>query len=113
MSTPLNAGKTTFIKNLLAPYAQDPDVKVNNVAGHEALKTFIETPEKMSTTVLVNDHNSLTSFHYRVQETPGEPLLNSFGHSDIPFSADVLGGKQQLFQVCMLTPMHMVNPDYL
>ncbi len=70
------AGKTTFIKNLLAPYAQDPDVKVNNVAGHEALKTFIETPEKLSTTVLVNDHNSLTSFHYRVQETPGELFLS-------------------------------------
>ncbi|EIE24975.1 hypothetical protein COCSUDRAFT_83668 [Coccomyxa subellipsoidea C-169] len=68
-------GKTTFIKNLLAPYAQDPDVKVNNVAGHEALKTFIETPEKLSTTVLVNDHNSLTSFHYRVQETPGYNTL--------------------------------------
>ncbi|BDA49236.1 probable Septin-7 [Coccomyxa sp. Obi] len=68
-------GKTTFIKNLLAPYAQDPDVKVNNVSGPEALKVFIETPEKLSTTVLVNDHNSLTSFHYRVQDTPGYNTL--------------------------------------
>lgn len=78
-----HAGKTTFIKNLLAPYAQDPDVKVNNVSGPEALKVFIETPEKLSTTVLVNDHNSLTSFHYRVQDTPGmSSFLNGLLRGD-------------------------------
>ena len=70
---PWRAGKTTFIKNLLAPYAQDPNMHVNDAPGsEEALELFKSHPERMSTTVLVNDHSSLTSFHYRVQDTPGE-----------------------------------------
>ncbi len=70
------AGKTTFIKNLLAPYAQDPNLKVNDASGREAVKVFSECPEKLATNVLVNDHNSLTSFHYVVQDTPGaRPLV--------------------------------------
>lgn len=66
------AGKTTFIKNLLAPYAQDPNLAVNDAPGtEEALHAFKSNPERMCTTVVVNDHASMTSFHYRVQDTPG------------------------------------------
>jgi hypothetical protein len=71
MSAYCAAGKTTFVKNLLAPYAQDPNLRVNDASGPEALKIFCDTPEKLATTVLVNDHNSLTSFHYCIQNTPG------------------------------------------
>ena len=69
------AGKTTFIKNLLAPYAQDPNLAVNDAPGsEEALHKFRVNPERMCTTVVVNDHSSLTSFNYRVQDTPGARL---------------------------------------
>jgi hypothetical protein len=67
-----DAGKTTFIKNLLAPYAQDPNLAVNDAPGtEEALHAFRANPERMCTTVIVNDHSSMTSFHYAVQDTPG------------------------------------------
>jgi hypothetical protein len=66
------AGKTTFIKNLLAPYAQDPNLAVNDAPGtEEALTAFAKRPERMCTSVVVNDHSTLTSFHYSVQDTPG------------------------------------------
>ena len=64
--------RTTFIQNLLGPYAQQPDLAVNGVAGPEALKTFQDAPEKMATVVEVQDNNSLTHFHYSVQDSPGE-----------------------------------------
>lgn len=63
-------------------------MKVNDVPGPEALKVFVDTPEKLGTTVLVNDHNSLTSFHYRVQDTPGEssPVVHPGSLSILPVS---------------------------
>ncbi|KAK9831503.1 hypothetical protein WJX81_003303 [Elliptochloris bilobata] len=64
-------GKTTFIKNLLAAYAQDPDLTVNDAAGPDAAKTFESAPEKMCTTIVVRDHSTMTAFNYRVQDTPG------------------------------------------
>lgn len=64
-------GKTTFIKNLLAAYAQDPDLAVNDASGPTAAKTFAESPEKMCTTIVVRDHSTQTAFNYRVQDTPG------------------------------------------
>ena len=69
------AGKTTFIKNLLAAYAQDPDLRVNDAAGPDAAKTFEASPEKMCTTIVVRDHSTSTEFHYRVQDTPGAGAL--------------------------------------
>ena len=69
------AGKTTFIKNLLAAYAQDPDLRVNDAAGPDAAKTFESAPEKMCTTIVVRDHSTSTEFHYRVQDTPGAGAL--------------------------------------
>ena len=42
------------------------------MAGPEALKTFQEAPEKMATLVEVQDNNSLTHFHYSVQDSPGD-----------------------------------------
>ncbi len=70
--------RTTFIQNLLGPYAQQPDLAVNGVRGPEALRTFEHAPEKMATTVEVQDNNSLTNFFYSVQDTPGQPLFCSF-----------------------------------
>lgn len=67
--------RTTFIQNLLGPYAQQPDLAVNGVTGPEALKTFENAPEKMATIVEVQDNNSLTNFHYSVQDTPGAIVL--------------------------------------
>ena len=67
--------RTTFIQNLLGPYAQQPDLAVNGVTGPEALKTFENAPEKMATVVEVQDNNSLTNFHYSVQDTPGAVVL--------------------------------------
>lgn len=64
--------RTTFIQNLLGPYAQQPDLAVNGVRGPEALRTFEHAPEKMATTVEVQDNNSLTNFFYSVQDTPGD-----------------------------------------
>ena len=64
-------GKTTFIKNLLAAYAQDPDLTVNDASGPTAAKIFAESPEKMCTTIVVRDHSTQTAFNYRVQDTPG------------------------------------------
>ena len=64
--------RTTFIQNLLGPYAQQPDLAVNGVTGPEALRTFEHAPEKMATTVEVQDNNSLTNFFYSVQDTPGD-----------------------------------------
>ncbi|CAK0786298.1 hypothetical protein CVIRNUC_009511 [Coccomyxa viridis] len=70
-------GKTTFIQNLLGPYAQQPDLAVNGVTGPEALKTFQDAPEKMATLVEVQDNNSLTHFHYSVQDSPGYNTLET------------------------------------
>ena len=67
--------RTTFVQNLLGPYAQQPDLAVNGVTGPEALKTFENAPEKMATVVEVQDNNSLTNFHYSVQDTPGAIVL--------------------------------------
>jgi hypothetical protein len=64
-------GKTTFIKNLLAAYAQDPDLAVNDASGPDAARVFAASPEKMCTTIVVRDHSSQTAFNYRVQDTPG------------------------------------------
>ena len=76
------AGKTTFIKNLLAAYAQDPDLRVNDAAGPDAAKTFESAPEKMCTTIVVRDHSTSTAFTYRVQDTPGAgaPAKRTCGH---------------------------------
>ena len=74
MARAMSSCRTTFIQNLLGPYAQQPDLAVNGVRGPEALRTFEHAPEKMATTVEVQDNNSLTNFFYSVQDTPGQPL---------------------------------------
>ena len=72
--------RTTFIQNLLGPYAQQPDLAVNGVTGPEALRTFEHAPEKMATTVEVQDNNSLTNFFYSVQDTPGLAPIHLIGY---------------------------------
>ena len=64
-------GKTTFIKNMFASYAQDPDLKVNDVSAPTSKDEFISAPEKLCTEIIVSDHSSQTRFHYKVQDTPG------------------------------------------
>lgn len=70
-------GKTTFIKNLFASYANDPDLKVNDASASTAARTFVESPEKLMTEVTVEDKKNLLVFHYRIQDTPGVVHLPS------------------------------------
>jgi septin 7 len=64
-------GKTTFIKNIFASYAQDANLKVNDVPGATSKEEFVNNPEKLMTEIVVKDVANMTAFHYRVQDTPG------------------------------------------
>ena len=65
------AGKTTFIKNIFASYAQDANLKVNDVPGPTSKEEFVNNPEKLMTEIVVKDVANMTAYHYRVQDTPG------------------------------------------
>lgn len=77
-------GKTTFIKNLFAAFAQDPELRVNDVPGPTSKDIFAKDPDRLLTEILVRDEATMTSYHYRVQDTPGydnlevnvEPVLD-------------------------------------
>ncbi|KAK9818355.1 hypothetical protein WJX72_011182 [[Myrmecia] bisecta] len=64
-------GKTTFIKNLFASYAQDPDLRVNDAPAPTCRDVFMKNPNKLLTEIVVKDHSIQTTYHYRVQDTPG------------------------------------------
>jgi septin family protein len=64
-------GKTTFIKNIFASYAQDPDLRVNDAPAPTSRQVFLDNPNKLLTEILVKDHTLQTTYHYRVQDTPG------------------------------------------
>ncbi len=64
-------GKTTFIKNMFASYAQDADLKVNDVSPPTSKDEFINSPEKLCTEIVVSDQTTQTRYHYKVQDTPG------------------------------------------
>jgi hypothetical protein len=66
------AGKTTFIKNLFASFAQDPDLEVNDASDPTSREVFMNTPSKLMTEIEVKDNTNLISFHYRIQDTPGD-----------------------------------------
>ena len=65
------AGKTTFIKNMFASYAQDADLKVNDVSPPTSKDEFVHSPEKLCTEIIVSDQTTQTRYHYKVQDTPG------------------------------------------
>ena len=71
------AGKTTFIKNLFASYAQDPDLHVNDASAPTCRDLFINQPERLCTEIIVKDPSNQTAFHYQVQDTPGGPSRNT------------------------------------
>lgn len=64
-------GKTTFIQNLFASYAQDPELRVAGVQGATSRQAFEENPEQLCTTIDVEDPETQTRYHYSVQDTPG------------------------------------------
>jgi septin 7 len=64
-------GKTTFIRNLFAAYAQDPNLIVNDASAPTSRDTFIKSPEKLLSEVVVRDEASQTEYFYHVQDTPG------------------------------------------
>lgn len=64
-------GKTTFIKNMFASYAQDADLKVNDVSPPTSKDEFMNSPEKLCTEIVVSDQTTQTRYHYKVQDTPG------------------------------------------
>jgi septin family protein len=64
-------GKTTFIQNLFAAYAQDPNLKVASVAGPTSKQVFASNPQQLCTTIDVTDEANQIRYHYSVQDTPG------------------------------------------
>lgn len=64
-------GKTTFIQNLFASYAKDPDLRVAGVAGATSRQVFEHSPQQLCTTIDVEDPDTQTRYHYSVQDTPG------------------------------------------
>ena len=74
------AGKTTFIKNLFASYAQDPDLHVNDASAPTCRDLFINQPERLCTEIIVKDPSNQTAYHYLVQDTPGKHWLQSPRH---------------------------------
>lgn len=64
-------GKTTFIQNLFASYAQDPNLRVAGVSGPTSKEVFANNPQQLCTTIDVEDPETQTRYHYAVQDTPG------------------------------------------
>lgn len=64
-------GKTTFIQNLFASYAQDPNLRVAGVSGPTSKEVFANNPQQLCTTIDVEDPETRTRYHYAVQDTPG------------------------------------------
>jgi len=64
-------GKTTFIQNLFASYAKDPDLRVAGVPGATSRQVFESSPQQLCTTIDVEDPETQTRYHYSVQDTPG------------------------------------------
>ncbi len=60
-------GKTTFIQNLFAAYAQDPNLKVAGVPGPTSKAVFASNPQQLCTTIDVTDEANRIRFHYSVQ----------------------------------------------
>lgn len=56
---------------MFASYAQDPDLKVNDVSPPTSKEEFITSPDKLCTEIMVADHASQTRYHFKVQDTPG------------------------------------------
>ena len=69
------AGKTTFIQNMFAAYAQNPSLSVNDASAPTAKEDFVSDPEKLCTEIVVRDQQNQVAFHYRVQDSPGELCL--------------------------------------
>ena len=56
---------------MFASYAQDPDLKVNDVSAPTSKDEFINQPDKLCTEIVVSDMKSMTKYHFKVQDTPG------------------------------------------
>lgn len=48
-------GKTTFVRNMLAPLAQHAHFPLADAGAYAGLDTFANSPEKMCTEVVVRD----------------------------------------------------------
>jgi len=55
-------GKTTFIKNMFASYAQDADLKINDVSAPTSKDEFVHSPEKLCTEIIVSDPTTQTRY---------------------------------------------------
>ena len=64
------AGKTTFIQNMFAAYAQNASLSVNDASAPTAKEDFVSDPEKLCTEIVVRDQQNQVAFHYRVQGLP-------------------------------------------
>lgn len=64
-------GRTTFIKNLFAPYAGDPNFPVKDASGPNARDTFENNPRDLLSGYAIFDNQARVWYHYLVQDTPG------------------------------------------
>lgn len=77
---------------MFASYAQDPDLKINDVSPPTSKAEFEANPEKLCTEIVVTDHTTQTRYHYKVQDTPGYDSMEVRSISaDLTSSALMLG----------------------
>lgn len=69
---------------MFASYAQDADLKVNDVPPTTSKDEFINSPEKLCTEIIVSDQSSQTRYHYKVQDTPGYDSMEVRPKTDPP-----------------------------
>lgn len=64
-------GKTTFVRNLFAAYAQSADLTVHDASAATSQGVFLRAPDELCTEIVVKDEVHLVAYHYQVQDTPG------------------------------------------
>ena len=92
------AGKTTFIQNMFAAYAQNPSLSVNDASAPTAKEDFVSDPEKLCTEIVVRDQQNQVAFHYRVQDSPGELCLEVVVEDPSSDTHTHTGGRTRLIQ---------------
>jgi hypothetical protein len=60
-------GKTTFVRNLFAAFAKDPDFPVADASGEGAVAVFRRHPERLCTELVLQDEDDMVWWHYQVQ----------------------------------------------
>ena len=51
---------------------------MNDVPGATSKDTFVKSPDKLMTEIVVKDERNMLAYHYRVQDTPGTYAFGPF-----------------------------------